>query len=124
LRTSSTPAVLSQRPAYGGQDVAPPDFSFGIVRQYVADMQIVLLVLAGASTAFMLRTRGDNGVRRVALVTAANLALNLAFFLRHPVFTSYYTIPIAMLSLWSLLFGSLMQPSTEVAERSDLAVIS
>jgi hypothetical protein len=83
-----------------------------------------MLVLAGASTAFMLRTRGDNGVRRVALVTAANLALNLAFFLSHPVFTPYYTIPIAMLSLWSLLFGSLMQPSTEVAERSDLAVIS
>jgi hypothetical protein len=105
---------------YGGQ----AGFSFGIVRQYVADMQIVLLVLAGASTAFMLRTRGDNGVRRVALVTAANLALNLAFFLSHPVFTPYYTIPIAMLSLWSLLFGSLMQPSTEVAERSDLAVIS
>jgi hypothetical protein len=83
-----------------------------------------MLVLAGASTAFMLRTRGDNGVRRVALVTAANLALNLTFFLSHPVFTPYYTIPIAMLSSWSLLFGSLMQPSTEVAERSDLAVIS
>ena len=50
--------------------------------------------------------------------------MNLAFFLSHPVFTPYYTIPIAMLSLWSLLFGALMQPSTEVAERSDLAVIS
>jgi hypothetical protein len=42
---------------YGGQDLAPPDFSFGIVRPYVADMQIVLLVLAGASTAFIVRTR-------------------------------------------------------------------
>ena len=95
---------------YGGQDVVPPDFSLSIVWQYVADMQFVLLVLAAASTAVILRTRGDDGVRRVALVTAANLAVNLAFFLSHPVFTPYYTIPIAMLSLWSLLFGALMQP--------------
>ncbi len=73
-------------------------------------MQFVLLVLAGASTALILRTRGDDGVRRVVLVTAANLAVNLAFFLSHPVFTPYYTIPIAMLSLWSLMFASLMQP--------------
>jgi hypothetical protein len=105
---------------YGGQDAVSPDFSFSIIWQYVADMQLVLLVLAGASTAFMLRRREDNGVRRVALVTAANLAVNLAFFLSHPVFTPYYTIPVAMLSLWSLLFGSLMQPSRAVAERSDL----
>jgi hypothetical protein len=95
---------------YGGQDVVPPDFSLNIVWQYVADMQFVLLVLAAASTAVILRTRGDDGVRRVALVTAANLAVNLAFFLSHPVFTPYYTVPIAMLSLWSLLFGSLIEP--------------
>jgi hypothetical protein len=109
---------------YGAPDVMPPDFSFGIVRQYVADMQFVLLVLAGASTAFLLRASGDDGVRQVALVTAANLAVNLTFFLSHPVFTPYYTIPIAMLSLWSLLFGALMQPSTVVAESSKVAVIS
>jgi hypothetical protein len=99
---------------YGGQDVAPPDFSLSIVWQYVADMQFVLLVLAGVSTAVILRTRGDDGVRRVALVTAANLAVNLAFFLSHPVFTPYYTIPIAMLSLWSLMFASLIEPAEAV----------
>ena len=99
---------------YGGQDVAPPDFSLNIVWQYVADMQFVLLVLAAASTAVILRTRGDDGVRRVALVTAANLAVNLAFFLSHPVFTPYYTIPIAMLSLWSLLFAALIEPAEAV----------
>jgi hypothetical protein len=109
---------------YGGQDVVPPDFSFAIVWQYVADMQFVLLVLATASTVVILRTRGGDGARRVALVTAANLAVNLAFFLSHPVFTPYYTIPVAMLSLWSLLFGALMQPSSAVAERSEVAVIS
>jgi hypothetical protein len=30
------------------------------------------------------------------------------------VFTPYYTVPIAMLSLWSLLFGSLMRPEEVV----------
>jgi hypothetical protein len=27
----------------------------------------------------------------------------------HPVFTPYYTIPIAMLSLWTLLFATLLR---------------
>ena len=27
----------------------------------------------------------------------------------HPIFTPYYTIPLAMLSLWSLLFDYVMQ---------------
>jgi len=102
---------------YGSPDVVPPDFSLSIIWQYVADMQFVLLVLAGASTALILRTRRDDGVRRVALVTAANLAVNLAFFLSHPVFTPYYTIPVAMLSLWSLLFASLMGPAEAVDGR-------
>jgi hypothetical protein len=99
---------------YGGVDVAPRDFSFSVIWSYVADMQFVLLVLAGAWTVLMLRSHGGNGIRQVALVTAANLVVNLAFFLSHPVFTPYYTIPIAMLSLWSLLFASLMQPAEAV----------
>ena len=56
------------------------------------------------------------GVRRVALVTLANLVVNLAFFLSHPVFTPYYTIPIAMLSLWSLSFAALTGPAEVVYE--------
>jgi hypothetical protein len=39
--------------------------------------------------------------------------VKLAFFMSHPVFTPYYMIPIAMLSLWTLLFASLM-PSEAV----------
>ena len=58
----------------------------------------------------LLRSRPPDGVKQVALVTAVNLLVNLAFFLSHPLFTPYYTIPIAMLSLWSLLFASLMLP--------------
>jgi hypothetical protein len=78
-------------------------------------MQFVLLALAIAGTAILARVR-DQAVRRVALLTAANLAVNLAFFLSHPVFTPYYTVPIAMLSLWSLLFASLEQKTEAVDE--------
>jgi hypothetical protein len=99
---------------YGGGDVTPPDFSFGIIWQYVADMQFVLLVLAVAWTAAMWRSTRTAGMGRIALVTGGNLLLNIAFFMSHPVFTPYYTIPIAMLSLWSLLFASLMQPAEAV----------
>jgi hypothetical protein len=92
---------------YGDADVKPPEFSFGVIWSYVADMQFVLLVLAGVWTVLILRLYRANGARQVALVTAGNLLVNLAFFMSHPVFTPYYTIPIAMLSLWSLLFASL-----------------
>jgi hypothetical protein len=99
---------------YGGVDVTPPELNFGIVWQYVADMQFVLLVLASAWTVLMWRTNRRGGVSRIALVTAGNLLLNMAFFLSHPLFTPYYTIPIAMLSLWSLLFASLLVPAEAV----------
>jgi hypothetical protein len=104
---------------YGGIDVTPPDFSFSVIWSYVTDMQFVLLVLAIAGTVLILRQRGGNGIRQVALVTAGNLLVNLAFFLSHPVFTPYYTIPVAMLSLWSLLFALPMEPAEIVDD--DLA---
>ena len=96
---------------YGGPDVAPPDFSFRIVAQYLADMQFVLLLLAGLWTVMMWLSGRAGGLRQVAFVTAGNLLVNLAFFLSHPVFTPYYTVPVAMLSLWSLLFASLIEPA-------------
>jgi hypothetical protein len=98
---------------YGSADAMPPDFNLGIVSQYIADLQCVLLALAIGWTVWMVRSRRGRG--QVALITAGNLAVNLAFFISHPVFTPYYTIPIAMLSLWSLLFATLMQPA-EVVE--------
>jgi len=95
---------------YGSVDVVQPEFSFRIIWQYVADMQFVLLALAVGWTGWILRSRLGDGIRQLALVAAGNLLINLAFFLSHPVFTPYYTVPIAMLSLWSVLFGSLMRP--------------
>ena len=99
---------------YAGVDVTPPEFSWSVIRQYVMDMQFVLLVLAAGWTALILRLRGEPGLRRTALVVAGNLLVNLAFFLSHPLFEPYYTVPVAMLSLWSLLFGSVAPPGAIV----------
>jgi hypothetical protein len=99
---------------YGAADVVPPEFSLGIVWQYIADMQFVLLALAIGWTGWILRSKKERGIRPIALVTAGNLLVNLAFFFSHPLFTPYYTVPIAMLSLWSLLFGSLVWPAEAV----------
>jgi hypothetical protein len=100
---------------YAGVDVTPPAFSLGVIRQYVMDMQFVLLVLAGW-TASILRLRREPGLRRTALVVAGNLLVNLAYFLSHPLFEPYYTVPVAMLSLWSLLFASLAPPAGAIVE--------
>jgi hypothetical protein len=50
-------------------------------------------------------------------VTAGNLLVNVGFFFSHPVFTPYYMVPIAMLSLWSLLFASLRLSAEAAKDR-------
>jgi hypothetical protein len=92
-------------------DLRPPTIDASILWAYVTDLQFVLLILAGAWVVLILRLYTASGIRSVALVTAINLAVNVAFFMTHPSFNPYYTIPIAMLSLWSLLFASLMRPA-------------
>ena len=101
---------------YAGVDVAPPEFSLSIIRQYLMDMQVVLLVLAAGWTALALRRGHPHAMRQTALVAAGNLVTNLGFFMSHSAFTPYYTVPVAMLSLWSLLFTALMRPAA-VEER-------
>jgi hypothetical protein len=73
-------------------------------------------VLAAGWAAAILRLRRETGLRRTALVAAGNLLVNLAYFLSHPLFEPYYTVPVAMLSLWSLLFASLAPPAGAIAE--------
>ncbi len=97
--------------------MTPPGISFGTILQYVVDLQFGLLLLACGRMAWIFFAYREEGIRRVALIVAANLVVNLAFFfLSHPIVTPYYTIPIAMLSLWSVLLATLMQPA-EVANR-------
>jgi hypothetical protein len=92
---------------YGGVDVAPPEFNADVLMQYVKDMQFGLFVIACLWTGLTWRVGRWPGARPVALVVAGNLALNLIFFMTHPIFTPYYIIPIDMLSLWTLLFATL-----------------
>ncbi|MFO1107860.1 MAG: hypothetical protein U1E61_01610 [Bradyrhizobium sp.] len=89
---------------YGGIDAVPPAIDMATLRSYLVDVQFFLLVSASVWTAAIWRRPG---ARQAVLVVAVNLAVNIVFFLTHPVFTPYYTIPIAMLSLWTLLFVTL-----------------
>jgi hypothetical protein len=90
-------------------DLRPPVIDASILWAYVTDLQCVLLILAGAWVVLISRLYRGSGIRSVAFVTALNLGVNVAFFMTHPTFNPYYTIPIAMLSLWSLLFASLLR---------------
>jgi len=104
---------------HGAPDVRPLDFSFSVARDYLGDtLQLALLAVAIAGTVSLMFR--EAGARRVALLTAANLAVNLAFFLTYPIATPYYTIPISLLSLWSLLFSSVIR-QTEMVRAEALA---
>lgn len=99
---------------YGSADLVAPAFDLAVFGQYLRDMQIVLIVPAiGAALALL--WSGAGHLRQAAFVVAGNLVVNLGFFLSHPIFTPYYVVPIAMLSLWTLSFARLLQPA-EVRE--------
>lgn len=103
---------------YGGPDVAPPELSMTVLKAYLRDVQLVLLVLAGGWTAALWR---DSAERQLVWVVAVNLAVNIAFFVSHPLYTQYYTVPVAMLSLWTLLFATLPARGPAAAENPTLA---
>ncbi len=91
---------------YGGVDVAPPELNPAVLLSYLVDVQFTLLAISVLWTAWLWRL--DRGrARQIALLVALNLAVNLIFFMTHPIFTPYYIIPIDMLSLWTLLFATL-----------------
>jgi hypothetical protein len=93
---------------YGGVDVTPPELNSGVLWSYFGDVQFVLFVIACGWAALIWRWRQRSGMIEVAVIVAGNLVVNLIFFMTHPIFTPYYTIPVAMLSLWTLLFATLM----------------
>jgi hypothetical protein len=92
---------------YGGADTAPPDFTFSIAADYAKDMQgwLIILIAAWGTMALLYDYR-----KAAISIVLINLATNLTFFLSHPIFTPYYLMPIAMLSLWTLLTTSIGQP--------------
>lgn len=94
---------------YGAVDVLPPAIDVATLRSYLVDFQFFLLLAAVVWTVAIWRRPG---AKQAVLVVAANLAVNIVFFATHPVFTPYYVVPIAMLSLWTLLFTTLARPET------------
>jgi len=91
---------------YSSGDAVPPDFSFSIAGEYLRDMQGTLIIVIVAWTIAALVA----DARKISvLIVAVNLVSNLAFFLSHPIFTPYYLLPLAMLSLWTLLATTIMQ---------------
>jgi hypothetical protein len=102
---------------YGSIDALPPAIDIEVLQSYLVDVQFFLLVAAVAWTAAIWRRPG---AKQAVLVVAANLVVNIVFFMTHPVFTPYYTVPIAMLSLWTLLFTTLA-PREAVADNPALA---
>lgn len=104
---------------YGGQDVAPPDLKSDVLLSYFFDIQFTLLVIAAVWTVWLWRV-GSGRIRQIALLVAVNLAVNLIFFMTHPIFTPYYIIPIDMLCLWTLLFATLDQRSEDAVDRAFL----
>jgi hypothetical protein len=101
---------------YGGVDAVPPGLDTTVLGQYVRDAQFPLLLIAIAWVAALWRSEGRVATRRIVAVVALNLFINLIFFMTHPVFTSYYVIPIVMLSLWTLLFATLDQWTPKPAD--------
>ena len=100
---------------YGGVDVTPPELNPAVLLSYLVDVQFTLLAISAVWTAWLWRF--DPGrAGQVARLVAANLVVNLIFFMTHPIFTPYYIIPIDMLSLWTLLFATLDLRGERVAE--------
>ncbi len=107
---------------HGAPTVVPLGFNLSVVWEYLKDyLQTALLALSIAGAAALWRTR-EGGLKRTGQLTAANLAINLAFFLSYGLAVSYYTIPMSLLSLWTLLFATIEQEvQSEPQGRTSLA---
>ncbi|MGX4803535.1 hypothetical protein [Bradyrhizobium guangdongense] len=99
---------------YGANDARPPAIDVAVLGEYLRDTQLFLIGVAVVWTGLSLRV-SDRAARQSALIVAGNLVVNLGFFMSHPIFTQYYVVPIAMLSMWTLSFAWLM-PWRELPE--------
>jgi len=102
---------------YSAIDVLPPELDASVLLSYLSDLQFLLLAIAAAWAACLLRGNYRSGA---GLLVAANLAVNIIFFMTHPIFTPYYTVPVSTLSLWTLLFATLKPYGETAADKSVL----
>jgi hypothetical protein len=100
---------------YGSVDALPPELNTSVLLSYLVDVQFTLLAISAIWTAWLWRAN-QGRAKHVAILVGLNLAVNLIFFMTHPIFTPYYIIPIDMLSLWTLLFATLDLRGERVAE--------
>ena len=103
---------------YSSVDAIPPDFSFSIARQYFSDMQgaLILLIATWSIVALAANVR-----KTAASIVAVNIVLNFGFFLTHAISTPYYVMPLVLLSMWTLLFSFLNDPSESTNPHGHLA---
>jgi hypothetical protein len=92
-------------------DVPRPQFSVDqTIEQlglYLGGTQGVLLVVAAlAAVLLLIFARGE--ARQVTAIAAMTLLFNIAYFFAYPIFTPYYLVPAAMLTLWLMLWGYLL----------------
>jgi len=97
---------------YSGLDTALPDFSWSNLSArmlwYFGDTHGLLLWISIALLAlFWLRIQRLHLTHAAPILwlVTANLAMNMAYFLSHPVSSQYYTVPIAILLIWALFFA-------------------
>lgn len=88
---------------YGSADASPPDFTLRVVVEYLRDLQGALLGLSIVCAWLLFKSGTSHKTRTVAQVAAVNIAINVAFFFTHTLYTPYYLIPGVMLSLWIVL---------------------
>ncbi len=74
---------------------------------YLAGTQGALLV-AATLAAVSLLFFAHREQRQVTAIAAMTLLFNIAYFFAYPIFTPYYLVPAAMLSLWLIFWGYLL----------------
>lgn len=99
--------------AYTGADVAMPDFSVRhlteMTLQYAHHNQGIMLWIALVLTLAFPRVC-DKSASAAGLVVAANLIVNMGFYLTHALFYPYYAMAIATLTIWTILFSCAAAP--------------
>jgi hypothetical protein len=92
--------------------VPRPDFS---VHQTVEQLHLYLggtqgaLLVTAALIALLLLVLSRGTQRQLTAIAALTLLLNVVYFFGYPIFTPYYLVPAAMLSLWLMLWGYLLR---------------
>jgi hypothetical protein len=102
--------------AYTGIDTALPDFGISQIAHSMllyaqGNNQSVMLAMALALTiGFRKLCGGLQAAGRIQFIIATNLLANMAFYLTHSGYNSYYAMGIATLTVWTAVFSFMQVP--------------